>query len=220
MKNIAKEASMGTSILEREHVRDEQETRKKIIATAFEEIYLNGYHGASLNRIIEKSGFTKGALYHYFPSKKELALAAIEETITLFLKTFWEQPLLNAENPLAALLNHIKNLPVIVFANCRVFDIKHGCPLNNLIQEMSPIDEEFARTLEALYNSWQNLITRVVERAREKGQLRANIAPGNVAMFILSALEGCITAAKKSNSVETFTTCMRELEVYVLSLAA
>jgi AcrR family transcriptional regulator len=195
-----------------------QDTRKKIIDTAFEEIYLNGYQGASLNKIIEKTGFTKGALYHYFDSKKELALAAISETTSDFLKQNWELPLLHHPEPLFALINHIKNLPTVIFENCKLFEIKNGCPLNNLIQEMSPIDTDFARVLERLYDDWQDIVTRIIIHAIAKGQIRKEVNPEDTAMFILSCIEGCITTAKKSNSVEIYRRCALQVEVYVKSL--
>jgi len=33
--------------------------------------------------------------------------------------------------------------------------ICHGCPLNNLAQEMSPLDNAFRRNIEKLYNAWR-----------------------------------------------------------------
>ncbi|MBF0466073.1 MAG: TetR/AcrR family transcriptional regulator [Nitrospirae bacterium] len=203
-----------------EDTKHEPDTRKKILDTAFEEIYLNGYQGASLNRIIEKSGFTKGALYHYFKSKKELALAAISETMSVFLKQYWELPLLNQPDPLCALINHLKNLPTIVFEHCKVFEIKHGCPLNNLIQEMSPIDEDFARILEKHFNEWQDILTKIIEQAKTKGQVEKDVNPADAAMFLLSCLEGCITTAKKSNSMDIFIRCTAQIEHYINSLKA
>ncbi|MCG6552798.1 MAG: TetR/AcrR family transcriptional regulator [Candidatus Magnetominusculus sp. LBB02] len=196
------------------------DTRQRIIAAAFEDIYLNGYQGASLNNIIEKTGFTKGALYHYFRSKKELALAAIEETVTDFLKQYWAEPLLNQPEPLTALIHHIRSLPTLVFEHCKLFQIKNGCPLNNLIQEMSPIDEDFAKTLEALYNNWQEIVTAVMTEAKEKGQLREGVSAEDTAMFILSCIEGCITTAKKSNSIEIYRRCTAQIEQYIKSLMA
>ncbi|MBF0555410.1 MAG: TetR/AcrR family transcriptional regulator [Nitrospirae bacterium] len=218
-KELKQHAAGGQAALingdEKGHAPD---TRKKIIDAAFEDIYLNGYRGASLNNIIEKTGFTKGALYHYFISKKELALAAVSETLSDFLRQYWELPLLHQPEPLSALINHIKTLPTIVFKNCKLFEIKNGCPLNNLIQEMSPIDEDFARLLETLYNGWQDMVTTVIVQAVEKGQIKKEVNPADIAMFILSCLEGCITTAKKSNSLEIYRRCTSQIENYINSL--
>ena len=57
------------------------QTRKAILDAAFHQIYRKGFQGAGLNEIIEKSGLTKGALYHHFKDKKQLSYAVVDETI-------------------------------------------------------------------------------------------------------------------------------------------
>jgi AcrR family transcriptional regulator len=41
-----------------------------------------GYHGATLDDVAAQAGVSKGALYHYFPSKQALFLALIQERLT------------------------------------------------------------------------------------------------------------------------------------------
>ena len=41
--------------------RAPENTRRRILKAAFGEFYRNGFHGGSLNRIVEKAGTTKGA---------------------------------------------------------------------------------------------------------------------------------------------------------------
>jgi AcrR family transcriptional regulator len=48
------------------------EKRKRIISISMEEFLNNGYSGASTNTITSKAGISKGLLFHYFGSKKEL----------------------------------------------------------------------------------------------------------------------------------------------------
>ncbi|HHB83408.1 MAG TPA: TetR/AcrR family transcriptional regulator [Devosia sp.] len=55
-------------------------TREKILGTAFELFIQHGYEGTSLNKIVGQSGVSKGAFYHYFPSKFDL----YQETINRF----------------------------------------------------------------------------------------------------------------------------------------
>jgi AcrR family transcriptional regulator len=63
---------------ERETVR--QETRALLLGAAAEEFAREGYRGANINRISRAAGFAKGTVYNYFPSKRDLMLALIEET--------------------------------------------------------------------------------------------------------------------------------------------
>src|SRR3954469_23777145 len=54
-------------------------TRGAILAAAAEEFAAASYHQASLSRILERSGVTKGALYFHFVSKESIALAVVDE---------------------------------------------------------------------------------------------------------------------------------------------
>lgn len=56
-------------------VRNPDATRQNILQVAFEEILLKGYQGLRVDEVLNKTGFTKGAFYHHFKSKKELGHA-------------------------------------------------------------------------------------------------------------------------------------------------
>jgi len=55
--------------------RDPQATRQALLLAAFEEIHEQGFRAASLDRILERAGCTKGALYHHFENKTALGYA-------------------------------------------------------------------------------------------------------------------------------------------------
>lgn len=57
----------------------EKDTRTLLLKITFEEVYTNGYQGASVLKILQKAGLHKGSMYHYFANKKEMVLAAIQE---------------------------------------------------------------------------------------------------------------------------------------------
>jgi AcrR family transcriptional regulator len=55
------------------------ETRRLLLEAAAEEFAREGYMGANINRISLTAGFAKGTIYNYFPSKRDLMLALIED---------------------------------------------------------------------------------------------------------------------------------------------
>lgn len=194
------------------------DVRTKLINTTFIEIYQHGYHGTGLNQILEKTGLTKGALYHYFKSKKELALSAIGEILLKNIEMYWEKPLEESENPLDAIINQIENLPRMSFLDDYAFDTRFGCPLNNLIQEMAPIDKDFATVLKNVYTRWGNAIDNALERGIEMGFIKQGTEPSRVAFFITAAIEGCILNGKIYNSTENLIECRRQLIDFINSL--
>ena len=65
----------------KENERDKvlSQTRQALLAAATEAFARDGYAGANINRISLAAGFAKGTIYNYFPSKRALMLALIEE---------------------------------------------------------------------------------------------------------------------------------------------
>src|SRR5690349_21717160 len=111
-------------------------TRQKLLECAFEEIHRSGFRAASLDAILETSGVTKGALYHHFASKRELGYAVVDEMVRPYIERNW-QPVLGAHNPVdgaIALCHELTRERTDRTMEC-------GCPLNNLINEMSAVDE-------------------------------------------------------------------------------
>ena len=54
-------------------------TRQKLLQAAAAVFAENGYVGANINQISTAAGFAKGTIYNYFPSKRALMLALIDE---------------------------------------------------------------------------------------------------------------------------------------------
>jgi|SRR5215207_6499100 len=58
-----------------------QHTRAAVLAAAREVFARDGFHGATLERVAEEAGFTKGAVYSAFDSKGDLFLAVYEARV-------------------------------------------------------------------------------------------------------------------------------------------
>jgi AcrR family transcriptional regulator len=58
--------------------QSKQQTRAAVLAAARAVFARDGFHGATLERVAEAAGFTKGAVYSAFASKADLFLAVYE----------------------------------------------------------------------------------------------------------------------------------------------
>jgi AcrR family transcriptional regulator len=56
-----------------------EKTRKAILVAAGKEFALKGYEGANVNHIAKSAGYSIGTVYNYFPGKRELMEAFIDE---------------------------------------------------------------------------------------------------------------------------------------------
>lgn len=189
-------------------------TRQNILDAAFCEMHRRGFQAASIANILADTRLTKGALYHHFPTKQALGLAVIDEVIKARLERLIFNPLRDSERPVETLLEIIATIHERVPGEF----ITLGCPLNNLIQEMSPLDETFKTRLNGVLTRWQIVVEETLRRGQAQGMVRADVDAQAAALFVVSAWEGCIGIAKNLQSPETFALCMKQLHGYVAGL--
>lgn len=182
-------------------------TRQTLLEAAFAEIHRNGFQAASLAQILGDTGLTKGALYHHFPDKKALGLAVVDEVIRPRLAAMMFAPLEDTRQPLEA-------MQALLAAKAAEDDpavVALGCPLNNLMQEMSPVDEDFRLRLNQVFEAWVGVVAAALGRGLRAGQVRADVDPAAAAFFIVSALEGCVGMSKNTQSVAAYRSCLVQL---------
>jgi len=179
------------------------ETRNKILMAAFEEIYESGFQSASLNDILKKTGTTKGALYHHFKNKIEMGYAIVDEVIYETIRSNWIKPLDETDDPISTLQNILRHSGNLMTEK----DIRLGCPLNNLAQEMSPIDEGFRERISNVYMHWRNAIEKACDRGKKAGKLDKNVDSKQLSLVFVATLEGCMGYAKSDQKLETLMSC-------------
>ncbi len=193
--------------------RNPELTRKSLLQAAFQEIYESGFQAASLDKILSKAGVTKGALYHHFGSKQELGYAVVDELIRERILDRWVRPLQKATNAIDGLLAVLPDKGPFPSFSQRL-----GCPLNNLAQEMSPLDEGFRKRVESVFHTWREGIAKALRRGQESGQVRSEVDPFESADFFLAALEGSVSLAKNAQDSKLFHSCKAGLSRYLESL--
>jgi TetR/AcrR family transcriptional regulator, transcriptional repressor for nem operon len=191
-------------------------TRDKLLQAAFTEIHLHGFQAASIANILRDTGLTKGALYHHFPTKQELGLAVVKEVVSDQLDLMIFRRMRDSEQPVQTLLQIIDESR----HQTALEAINLGCPLNNLMQEMSPLDKDFKVCLNGILSKWQSTVEDALSSGQKTGMVRSDVDCHAAALFIVSAWEGCIGIAKSQQSLKNFSLCMKQLHSYVLGLLA
>ena len=191
------------------------QTRQRLLQSAFTEIHRNGFRGASLETILKETGVTKGALYHHFGSKAKLGLAVIDEVVRPFVEDNWK-PVLGAENIIDGAIELTRRLT----AERNQYALTLGCPFNNLIQEMSPIDDDFREALNGLLQAWREGVVRGFKLGQERGQVRQDVDPETTTDFLISAIEGCVGMTKATQDDVFYNNSMQGLEAYIEQLRA
>src|SRR5215470_11899837 len=196
--------------------RDPERTRERLLQAGYREVYRSGFQSASIDMILAAANVTKGALYYHFESKEALGHAIIDEVVATFLRNGWLLPLQRSEDkdPIDALIDIVQTKPA------RPRDLNGGCPLVNLAQEMSQLDEQFRKRLEALFHAWQEGIAMALRRGQSQGTVRRDLVPEETASFLIAMVEGYEVLAKNAQDAKVWNVGIRNIVGWLRSLRA
>ena len=181
-------------------VRQPEATRAKILETALELFHQRTFSGTSVNEIVEKAGITKGALFHHFKGKNELGYAVVDELLREEVRAIWKENLLTATDPVTALLGILQQLGSRIRENPEM--LRCGCPINNLTQEMSSVDDGFRRRLQVVYAEWFAAIESALRAGIEAGTVRPDLDPRCAETTLVALFEGSVGLIKVHQSLE------------------
>lgn len=194
--------------------RNPDMTRKRLLDAAMHEILTHGFQAASIDRILKGAELTKGAFYHHFPNKLELGYALVSEKIGHYVDQRWIQPLSQSTD-------FVTDFNAILERIGQEIDedqICHGCPLNNLAQEMSAIDDTFRLRLAQLFERWRGAMRQAIERSQSAGRLNRRYNADDLAFFILALLEGSVGVVKTTRQLSDLSAVGLQLKYYLQSL--
>jgi AcrR family transcriptional regulator len=194
--------------------RDPDKTREALLMAGFHEIHRHGFQAAGLDAILTAAGVTKGALYHHFENKAGLGYAIIDEIIAPQILGSW----LNHLDPQADPIDQFQHVLRTHMESAECEDIELGCPLYNLIQEMSPIDEGFRLRLHRVVEQWRDGVARALRQGQEHGFVKPDIDPRKTATFFVAAVEGAIGLIKAAKDPSMAAESSESLIMYLDTL--
>jgi TetR/AcrR family transcriptional regulator, transcriptional repressor for nem operon len=203
-------------IRKRQRLRNPEHTRERLLQAAFREVYKVGFQNAGIDTILAATNVTKGALYYHFKSKEALGYAIIEEIVAEMTGDRWLRPLQRRKdkNPIDALIGVVQAIPH------GPRDVKGGCPLVNLTQEMSQLDERFRKRLERIFHAWQEAIATALRRGQVEGVVRRDLVPEETASFLIALVEGYEVLAKNAQDAKVWNGGIRNIVRWLNSLRA
>jgi|HubBroStandDraft_2_1064218.scaffolds.fasta_scaffold63718_2 TetR/AcrR family transcriptional repressor of nem operon len=192
--------------------RNPERTRGLLLQAAFQEMYRSGYRSADLDAILAAAGVTKGALYYHFDDKEALGYAVVDEVMAIDLHRKWVQPLRNAKDPIDVLVRIVQSESV------KKEDVQRGCPLLNLSQEMSGLDEGFRRRTARLFKDWHDAVAEALREGQKRGLVRNDINANETATFLIATYEGYVVLGKNSQDPPMLRSGQRSVIGHIESL--
>ena len=187
------------------------DTRERILYQMFTDIRRNGFQGLRADKVVAEMGITKGALYHYFSNKQEIGTAVLDEIIRPNYLAALRRLDQHAGDPITFLQEHIDHLAQAATDD----DIALGCPLNNLAQEMSPLDEDFRLRMKFIVEQIEHSVAAALERGKANHYVREDADSRAIGRFFFSSIEGAYAMAKVIKSAEAFRQNMQLLKTFL-----
>jgi len=168
-------------------------TRSHIVEAAADLIYAHGVERTSLDDVMAASGVSKSQLYHYFADKDALVLEVIARQT---------ERVLHAQRPYLEALDSLPALKAWRDAFVRLNKAAQfrGCPLGSLASELANDSEPARKRLADSFSMWRDRIEKGLAKMRERGELAASADPHDLALALLSAVEGGLLLAKTTRS--------------------
>ncbi|MBI5283969.1 MAG: TetR/AcrR family transcriptional regulator [Chloroflexi bacterium] len=174
------------------------DTRVRLIEAATKLLWERSYHSTSVDDLCAVAGARKGSLYHFFPSKVDLAVAAIRWSWEEARRDVFEPVFRSKVSGLSQLQRLASRTAALQKAALEAGGHVLGCPFGSLGQEMAHQDERVREAVQEVFDGHCAYIEAALRRAADAGE----IEDGDMrqrARAIFALLEGAFLLAKVAN---------------------
>ena len=175
------------------------ETRERLIQAARELIFKRGYANVGVQELCERASVKKGSFYHFFPSKRDLTLAALEQ--------HWWAYRISIERCVAAPMSAFERVQLLFDSLYREYqaraenqEVLTGCAFGTLSMEVSAHDAVLREALEQVFKEWSGLFKRLFEDAINRAELPETTDSALAGETLLAYLEGVLLMVKTSQN--------------------
>ena len=177
------------------------DAKERLIDTAMQLIWQRSYGAVGVNELCQQAGVKPGSFYYFFPSKRDLVLAALEEN--------WKQTQANVLEPAFAanILPSERILTMFHLAYQQQTARQErtgrvlGCAFGSLGSELGHQDEAVGQKITEIFGRFCGYFERALQEAVDTGTLTIDDIPTR-ARAILAYLEGILLLARTHNNAE------------------
>jgi len=197
-------------------IRNPTATREKLVGAALKLMLKQGFHATTVDQICGEAGLTKGGFFHYFESKEELGLAALDAFARMGFEEYAEAWSPGGQDPLETI--H------------RLFDIMTDftrgdsgpcvCMVGMMSQEMSATNSSMRKACEGHLDVWTGMMRRLLAEAKRRHRPATAFDPERVAWFLNSLWQGSMLIAKTRKNPKMIADNIRLARAYVDGLFA
>jgi TetR/AcrR family transcriptional repressor of nem operon len=171
-------------------------TREKILDAAQDMILDRGFSGVSVDNLIDRVGVTKGAFFHHFRSKHDMALALIRRYADQD-RAFFKECLARGErlssDPLQQLLITVGLYEELFGDRGEPYP---GCLMASYVYELQVVEREAIDIVNENFLLWRDAVTERLRRISKVYPPRIEVDLPSLADGFLVIIEGAFILAK------------------------
>ena len=163
-------------IYERGRAMVKQTVKQRIIETALDLFQQKGYHGVSVDEIVEKAGTSKGGFYHNFKAKDTL----LYEIHAVFISYVLKETKVAYERHDSP----IEKVCAMLYAFTNVFDL-YQRHITVFYDESAYLPHDYKIIIKEKRTEYRKLIEQVIDDGKKSGDFRENISTTITTMAII-----------------------------------
>lgn len=175
------------------------EAKENLIRSAIELIGTRSYNAVGVQELCDHAGVKKGSFYHFFPSKRDLTLEALDAMWKRFKEELLDPVCGSDATAIDKFASLIKGSYEYQSSAKDCFGCVTGCGIGNLALELSTQDELIRKKIEEIFEEWAEYFERVIVQAVDQGVLSAETEPRATSQAILAYIEGVSLLSKTFN---------------------
>ncbi|MCW2318137.1 TetR/AcrR family transcriptional repressor of nem operon [Rhodoblastus acidophilus] len=195
------------------------ETKRRLIAAALELIWRSSYGSVSVDDICKAADVRKGSFYHFFPSKADLAVAAMDHA-DIELRATYDRIFSPASPP----LQRLENLAAFIYDAQKESAEKYGhvcgCPCASLGSEMGAQEPEIRAKFDEQRRHKTRYYQNVIRDLVAEGLLPADADVKAKADELFAYLMGRVMLARIENDLEPLRRDLKHGIFRTLGIAA
>jgi TetR/AcrR family transcriptional repressor of nem operon len=192
-----------------------EDTRKRILDAAQAMILARGYAGMSLDALIGSLGLTKGAFFHHFKSKDDLARTLIQrysdEGVALFRDNLARAGRLS-DDPREQFLILI-GLYEELFA--QLTEPYPGCLLASYVYELQQFSADMRDIINQEFLLSRAELGKLIRRIMKRYPPRAAVDPVSLADGFMAVFEGAFILSKSLGEARITVQQLRHYKTYI-----
>jgi len=178
------------------------DAKEKIIESAIELIGSRSYNAVGVQELCEHAGVKKGSFYHFFPSKRELTIEALDQTWSVF-KSQMLDPIFSSDATAKEKFNTLLEKSheyQVASKDCK--GCVTGCAMGNLALELSTQDESIRIKIKEIFDDWAKYLEEIIVDGINEGDFPRDTDPRSTSQAVLAYIEGIYLIGKTFNDPE------------------